>query len=408
MLLFRPILTAGFALIALSTTQAQHYTFELIQVPRASITTPIDINNRGQIVGIVQGREQNAGFLKDGGIFTLIDVPGAGPLNGTTASGINDAGQIVGTYVTENINVESHGFIQSGQALTTFDVPDSISTEVAAINNLGQIVGRFFPGPSLQIGRGFIRNGNGFTFFDAPGVQGPFGTFPYDFNDHGQIVGEFLDVSGFHSFLLQSNNFTLINVPVQGETTVRAINNLGQIAGSFRSGSVVSHGFITIRGRFFQIDVPGISTSFGTEVFGINDSGQVVGGVDVQGVPGVFRFGFVATPCSGTNADCVMWPEIGQVPGPPVIDCPGDIFVPCSSESALAVSYSVTATSEGGPPPVVVCSPPSGSSFPIGANIVRCTASDDSGNQTNCEFRVIRRPLEFTGFLDPLRESDAT
>ncbi|MSR64083.1 MAG: HYR domain-containing protein [Planctomycetes bacterium] len=42
--------------------------------------------------------------------------------------------------------------------------------------------------------------------------------------------------------------------------------------------------------------------------------------------------------------------------------------------------------------PAVLCIPPSGSLFPMGMTIVTCTATDASGNQSQCTFPVIVRP----------------
>jgi uncharacterized membrane protein len=390
------------AVITLSEVQAQQYTFELFQVPGALFTTATDINNRGQIVGIVRV-EQNMGFVKNGTAFTLIDAPGAGPLNGTVAQGINDSGQIVGTFATENGGVHSHGFVREGETLTAFDVPGSATTEALGNNNPGQIVGRFFAAQGVQIGRGFIRTGTNFTVFNAPGAQAPAGTSPYDINDRGQIVGDFLDTRGFHGFLFESNTFRVLKVPGASSTHVQCINNSGQTAGSFRDGTG-SHGFIMIGDRFFQVDVPVVTNrGFDTHLLGINDLGQVVGNVSLHGVPGVL--GFVATPCSGATTNCITLREVGRPPSPLVIHCPEDIVVGCSPQVSLPVTFTVTATGEGAPP-TVVCLPASGSNFSVGATLVRCTASDVYGAQTNCEFRVIRLPMQFTGFLDPLRGAD--
>src|SRR6185295_2025074 len=38
--------------------------------------------------------------------------------------------------------------------------------------------------------------------------------------------------------------------------------------------------------------------------------------------------------------------------------------------------------------PVVICVPPSGSPFPVGATPVQCTARDASGNSASCSFTV--------------------
>lgn len=67
--------------------------------------------------------------------------------------------------------------------------------------------------------------------------------------------------------------------------------------------------------------------------------------------------------------------------------CPDDIIVTMpASQSAVVVSY---------PPPLpnspsanVVCSPPSGSSFPAGTNVITCTAAGSPGNTSTCTFTV--------------------
>jgi hypothetical protein len=78
-------------------------------VPGAVGTNPYDLNDRGQLVGIYSttnpnpaGADDTRGLLlRDGagGPFTAIDVPGAPT---TSATGINDAGVIVGPYENSN------------------------------------------------------------------------------------------------------------------------------------------------------------------------------------------------------------------------------------------------------------------------------------------------------------------
>ena len=71
-------------------------TFSPIHVAGASSTLPLGINNAGQIVGTFVDSAGTHGFLKVGGTFSTIDVPGA---SSTEARGINDAGHIVGDFV---------------------------------------------------------------------------------------------------------------------------------------------------------------------------------------------------------------------------------------------------------------------------------------------------------------------
>src|SRR6266404_6119313 len=78
--------------------------------------------------------------------FTTIDVPGAIP-GSTRAGGINNSGQIVGSFVA---GAKTHGFLDIGGSFTTIDVPapppppGTVAFTVAyGINGAGQVVGNF-------------------------------------------------------------------------------------------------------------------------------------------------------------------------------------------------------------------------------------------------------------------------
>jgi hypothetical protein len=75
---------------------------------------------------------------------------------------------------------------------------------------------------------------------------------------------------------------------------------------------------------------------------------------------------------------------------PPTLHCPSAVVKPdrFGSSPGEVVTFSVTATDECDPSPVVVCNPPSGSFFPAGKTLVTCTATDASGNQATCHFVV--------------------
>jgi uncharacterized membrane protein len=135
--------------------------------------------------------------------FTTIDVPGVP----TSATGINDTGQIVGTFFGG-----THGYLLSGGTFTTIDVP-------------------------------------GASFTSARGINGP-----------GQIVGAFQDATGFHGYLLSGGTFTTIDVPGASSTEANGINDTGQIIGTY-SDAAGTHGYLLSGGTFTTIDVPGAPTS---------------------------------------------------------------------------------------------------------------------------------------------------
>jgi uncharacterized membrane protein len=59
--------------------------------------------------------------------------------NQTAANGIDDAAQIVGTYVGRD--GKFHGFVQEGSTFTTIDCPRAVATIAWGINGDGQIAG---------------------------------------------------------------------------------------------------------------------------------------------------------------------------------------------------------------------------------------------------------------------------
>jgi probable HAF family extracellular repeat protein len=66
-------------------------------VPRASLTFPLGINNRGQVVGMYRDADQVAhGFLFDDGAITTIDHPLAA--SDSRVQDLSDRGQLVGFY----------------------------------------------------------------------------------------------------------------------------------------------------------------------------------------------------------------------------------------------------------------------------------------------------------------------
>jgi len=95
----------------------------------------------------------------------------------------------------------------------------------------------------------------------------------------------------------------------------------------------------------------------------------------------------VATNQCGTNT-CTFIVTVRPVPYP-IIHCPSNIIVTTCGNGEI-VNY---------PPPIVppgasnlVCTPPSGSFFPVGTHTVRCCVVDRCNRTNCCEFLVIVRP----------------
>lgn len=89
------------------------------------------------------------------------------------------------------------------------------------------------------------------------------------------------------------------------------------------------------------------------------------------------------------------------VPSGPTITCPANVAATTTGTTAQ-VAYSAPTASGGQPPSTVVCTPASGSLFPLGSTSVACTATDALNRQATCSFAVAvtRLPtLQRTSFL---------
>jgi probable HAF family extracellular repeat protein len=257
--------------------------FTTIDAPGAEFfTVAFGIDGNGNSTGgYVDGSGKLHGFLLNQDEFTLIDYPGA---RATFAARMNDQGQIVGAYSNE-LNTPAlnlpHGFLLHNGVFKSIDFPGARRTQPFGINNLGQIVGEYVD----QNGRshGFLWNNGVFTTIDAPGGTS---TIAIDINDSGQIVGvAFTDyiVDGLGPAFLRDANgvFTRINIPGGLGVIPYGINNSGQIVGDYSTAARVGHGFLLDNGVVTNIDVPD-ATGF-TVVYDINDGGQLAGAYDLAG-----------------------------------------------------------------------------------------------------------------------------
>ena len=73
---------------------------------------------------------------------------------------------------------------------------------------------------------------------------------------------------------------------------------------------------------------------------------------------------------------------------PPILTMPAPIVVAATSAAGAVVTFAPTASDVIDPNPTIVCSPPSGTVFAVGATSVTCTATDGSGNAAVGTFTV--------------------
>jgi hypothetical protein len=241
--------------------------FDCIQFdrPEETYTSPVSINNHGQIVGGCASG--TFGFVRDrGGKLAQFSVPGA---DGTTPFGINDHGQVVGErynpltpglsgwYRFKSFLRQADGSITLIEAPPHSDdkgFPHSLTrTEARGINNRGQIVGTYG------------------TIFTPSNEGGLHDAFIYD---NGQFK----------------------NLP-KGLNPM-AINNDGQILAT-REVNGQGDWVIYDDGHIIKINNP--AGYVWASISGLNDNGQLVGQVRENVVRSLKFFRVIATPAGGVN-----------------------------------------------------------------------------------------------------------
>jgi hypothetical protein len=297
------VLLAALLVHCLATSGAAKadYVVTTIDYPGVSYTQALGVNNLGQISGTYLDSLGNGyGFFKDGSSYSNFQFPGVEPR--TTAVGLNDFGQIVGY---DGLN----SWLKSGSSYSSFVYPAGGFTPTTAvgINNSGQIVGYY---QTLGATHGFLKDGSTYSSIDLGG--GSY-TRAYGISNTGEIVGTFQDASGFHGFLKNGSSYTTLDVPgatgLPGSGTIATgVNSSGDIVGYYVINlgglNAVIHGFLLHDSTYFSYDYTGDGLGF-TYFNGISDAGQIVG----QFLPNAGgAHGLLLTP-TPTNPPAATAPE---------------------------------------------------------------------------------------------------
>jgi probable HAF family extracellular repeat protein len=203
----------------------------------------------------------------------------ASPEFHTSASDINNAGQIVGQMQTPD--GKHHAFLYTpNEGITDLGIDFAGNSSAKAINNFGHVTGYFYT-KRMEIKAFFYSKETGMVDIGTLG-----GAYAYsnDINDHDQIVGESDIADGTSRAFLYSKDTGMIDIgslPGSVASWANAINNSGHIVASSQDINDVVRGFLyTPEAEVIDF----LSDKIGVTVANdINDLGQIVGSFEVPG-----------------------------------------------------------------------------------------------------------------------------
>jgi hypothetical protein len=166
-------------------------------------TSPLDLNNAGQVVGVTSTTAANAndgsGFLYENGSFSEVYQHPGGVR--TQFNSINNAGLIVGRWRDSN-NI-TRGLIYQNGVGTSYEIQGNLNTHFFGVNDSNDIVGYVQNG---SVTRGFLLKNatdpdplnDNFFYLDYPGTNAS-GSRSYALNDQNFVVGTY---NGFNQAYL--------------------------------------------------------------------------------------------------------------------------------------------------------------------------------------------------------------
>lgn len=238
-----------------------------------------DINDFGQVVG-----GQNGAVLWENGIMTNLEAPGG---ERSWSSGINNLGQVsIYSPTADDNSAPYHAYVWDPENGIT-DLDTTSYSYAYDINDSGIVVGRL--GPGL---------GTAASWENGTLTQYPELTTFAGVNNFDQMVGWVHDAFNDEAVLWDNGEVTMLGYLGSGyhHSSASAINDRGQIVGTSADGGYDNElSFIWEYGQIYDLNDLIINSIDGlilTNARDINNSGQIVGTAELNGV----RHGFLLDP----------------------------------------------------------------------------------------------------------------
>ena len=240
-------------------------------------STAYGINDRGQVVGssvlIKESFPYERAFLYANGSMQDLGVLWG---DYSQAYGINNSGQVVG-YFGILTSGNWQGFLYTDGVMQDLGTLGGGRSIAYGINNKGQVVGEstipdIWSETQSRLWHAFLYTGGGMRDLTPVRV---WRSIASGINDHGQVVGSStLPDSSPRAFLYSNGSMKDLGTLGGKWGSATGINNRGQVVGSSETKSGADHGFLYTDGVMQDLGTLG---GWRSVAYGINDNGQVVG-----------------------------------------------------------------------------------------------------------------------------------
>jgi len=278
------LLVLTFVAVGIAAAPPLKFTFKNVKAnSTAQETDTYAINNSGMIAGdyVDSASVQHPMILVGKKLITAdhtgcLNSPGTAP----AFYGINSAGVASGFCLTSTDTI-AFTYSMKTKKFTDIKIKGATGVEASGINDSGAIVGTYID--SAGVGHGFLKVGAKVTKLDPPGVvSGVMGPANGFINDKGVITIFGADSNGtLRSFTTADKGKTYKPFHGKGEgttgTAIHNINNKGDIVATVFDTAGNRHGILLHGGKQFVFDDPQGDGPNATRADGLNDKLGIVG-----------------------------------------------------------------------------------------------------------------------------------